>query len=116
MDIISAYREVGAYRGAAAISGTTPKTVKRVIARHECAGATPTRVPRERNYDSVIELVAERVEKSKGRITAKRLSPPARAAGYGGSAPQPAAAGRGAYSVVAPRQSPWSAAGGVVTG
>ena len=31
MDIISAYREVGTYRGAAALSGTTPKTVKRVI-------------------------------------------------------------------------------------
>ena len=35
MDIISAYREVGTYRGAAVISGTTHKTVKRVIARHE---------------------------------------------------------------------------------
>jgi hypothetical protein len=34
MDIISAYREVGSYRDAAAISGTTAKTVKRVIARH----------------------------------------------------------------------------------
>ena len=32
MDIIAAYREVGTYRGAAAISGTTPKTVRRVIA------------------------------------------------------------------------------------
>ena len=39
MDIISAYREVGTYRGAAAICGTTPKTVKRVIARHESGGA-----------------------------------------------------------------------------
>ena len=39
MDIISAYREVGSYRGAAAISGTTAKTVKRVIARHESGGA-----------------------------------------------------------------------------
>ena len=35
MDISSAYREVGSYRGAAAICGTTAKTVKRVIARHE---------------------------------------------------------------------------------
>ena len=33
MDIISAYREVGSYRGAAEICGTTHKTVKRVIAR-----------------------------------------------------------------------------------
>ena len=33
MDIISAYREAGTYRGAAAISGTTPKTVKPVPPR-----------------------------------------------------------------------------------
>jgi len=86
MDIISAYREVGTYRGAAAISGTTAKTVKRVIARHESGGAPPARVPRGHNYDAVAELVAERVAKSKGRITAKRLLPAARAAGYEGSA------------------------------
>jgi transposase len=86
MDIISAYREVGSYRGAAAISGTTPKTVRRVIARHEWGGAPPARVPRGHNYDAVVDLVAERVERSKGRITAKRLLPAARAAGYEGSA------------------------------
>jgi transposase len=86
MDIISAYREVGSYRGAAAISGTTPKTVKRVIARHESGGGPPARTPRGRNYDAVIELVTERVERSRGRITAKRLLPAARAAGYEGSA------------------------------
>jgi hypothetical protein len=86
MDIISAYREVGSYRGAAAISGTTAKTVKRVIARHESGGVAPARQPRARNYDSVTELVSERVEKTKGRIAAKRLLPTARAAGYEGSA------------------------------
>jgi transposase len=86
MDIISAYRAVGSYRGAAAISGTTPKTVRRVIARHEWGGAPPARVPRGHNYDAVVDLVAERVERSKGRITAKRLLPAARAAGYEGSA------------------------------
>jgi hypothetical protein len=116
MDIISAYRDVGTYRGAAAITGTTPKTVKRVIARHEAGGdPPPPRQPREHNYDAVAELVAERVEKTKGRITAKRLLPAARAAGYEGSAQSPAA-GRGAQSVVAQRQSPRSPTGGVVTG
>jgi hypothetical protein len=85
MDIISAYREVGTYRGAAALSGTTPKTVKRVIARHEAGGCAPPRSPRERNYDAVAELVAGRVKSSQGRISAKRLLPAARAAGYGGS-------------------------------
>ena len=86
MDIISAYREVGSYRGAAALSGTTAKTVKRVIVRHESGGAPPDRRVREHNYDAVIELVAERVERSKGRISAKRLLPAAWAAGYEGSA------------------------------
>ena len=85
MDIISAYREVGTYRGAAALSGTTPKTVKRVIARHEAGGGPPERSPRERNFDVVAGLVAERVEKTQGRVSAKRLLPAARAAGYGGS-------------------------------
>jgi transposase len=86
MDIISAYREVGSYRGAAAVCGTTAKTVKRVIARHEAGGVAPARSPRGHNYDPVSELVAERVEKTKARISAKRLLPAARAAGYEGSA------------------------------
>jgi transposase len=85
MDIISAYREAGSFRGAAAISGTTPKTVKRVIERHESGAGRPARVPRPRNYDVVAGLVTERVSKSAGRISAKRLLPAARAAGYGGS-------------------------------
>jgi hypothetical protein len=86
MDIIAAYREVGTYRGAAAMCGSTPKTVKRVIDRHESGGGAPARAPRQRNYDAVVELVAERVKKTQGRISAKRLLPAARAAGYEGSA------------------------------
>ena len=86
MDMISAYREVGTYRGAAAISGATPKTVQRVIARHESGEARPVRTPRKHNDDEVVELVSERVEKTKGKITAKRLLPVAQAAGYAGSA------------------------------
>jgi transposase len=86
MNIIAAYREVGTYRGAAVVSGTTPKTVKRVIARHEAGGGAPGRLPRGHNYDVVAALAAERVEKTAGRISAKRLLPAARAAGYAGSA------------------------------
>jgi transposase len=86
MDIISAYREVGSYRGAAVISGTTHKTVRRVIARHEAGGGVPERAARGRNYDGVAELVAARVKASSGRISAKRLLPAAQAAGYAGSA------------------------------
>jgi transposase len=86
MDIISAYREAGTYRGAAVISGTTHKTVRRVIARHEGGGARRGRAMRGHNYDDVAELVAARVKATAGRISAKRLLPAAQAAGYAGSA------------------------------
>src|SRR5215813_2403101 len=89
MDILAAYREAGSYRGAAALCGTTHKTVHRVVAAHEasCSGQSrPVRKDRGRNYDSVRDLVTEKVRKSQGRISAKRLLPAARAAGYDGSA------------------------------
>jgi hypothetical protein len=86
MDIIAAYREVGTFRGAAEIAGTTHKTVRRVIARHEAGSAAPPRPPRSHNYDGVAELVAARVKATSGKISAKRLLPAARAAGYAGSA------------------------------
>lgn len=88
MDIVAAYRLVGTYRGAAAICGTTHKTVRRVIERAEAeaGGAVlPERKERARNYDPVTEIVAEQVRLSQGRIEAKRLLPAARAAGYAGS-------------------------------
>ena len=99
MDIISAYREAGTYRGAAAISGTTPKTVRRVIARHERGGGTPARSPRGHNYDAVAVLVAERVTKTSARISAKRLLPAARAAGYSGSPQNSGGWSRGRKSI-----------------
>lgn len=89
MDIISAYQELGSYRGAAELCGTTHKTVKRVVEKFEAdqAGGTPRApAPRAHNFDAVAELVAERVKKSHGRLSAKRLLPIARAAGYDGSA------------------------------
>jgi transposase len=88
MDIISAYREVGSYRGAAAMCGTTHKTVRRVIEAHQATsrGEPPAaRVDRGRNYDSVAQLVAEKINDTAGRISAKRLLPAVRAAGYQGS-------------------------------
>jgi hypothetical protein len=97
MDVIAAYRDVGSYRGAAAICGTTHKTVRRIIEAHEAAttGAASTvgeesgqsveRAGRARNYDEVADLVAGKVAKTAGRISAKRLLPVARAAGYAGS-------------------------------
>jgi transposase len=86
MDVLAAYREVGSYRGAAAVCGTTHKTVRRIVQAHEADGAAPARKERGHNYDDVSDLVAKKIESSKGRISAKRLLPAARTAGYGGSA------------------------------
>jgi len=83
MDINAAYREVGTYRGAAGICGTTAKTVKRIV---EAAERTDQLDQVVHNYDGVRAIVAERVAKTQGRITAKRLLPVAAAAGYQGSA------------------------------
>ena len=85
MDMHAAYREVGSYRAAADICGTTPKTVKRSVVRAEQAeaGVDPGEV--RHNYDGVADLVAETVARTKGRISAKRLLPVAAAAGYIGS-------------------------------
>lgn len=88
MDIISAYQQLGSYRAAADVCGTTHRTVKKIVDKFEAdqAGiAPPPRVERAHNYDAVAELVAERVEKSNARISAKRLLPIPRAAGYAGS-------------------------------
>lgn len=87
MDIVAAYEQVGTYRGAAALCGTTHKTVRRVI-EDQRSGERPDRARRgaPRNTDVVRDLIAEKVRATDGRISAKRLLPLARAAGYGGSA------------------------------
>ncbi len=99
MDIISAYQQVGTHRGAAVLAGTTPKTVKRVVDRFE-AGGPPERAGRARNFEAVADLVAEKVKTTTGRISAKRLLPAARAAGYGGS-------GRNFRRLVAASKAQW---------
>lgn len=115
MDIKAAYREVGTYRGAAEICGTTHKTVKRVVlAEAERASVEPGSV--RHNYDAVRDVVVERVAKTRGRISAKRLLPTAQAAGYSGSAPEFPAAGRRREGGVAVGSSSGAAAGGVGAG
>lgn len=86
MDVLAAYREVGTYRGAAEICGTTHRTVRRIVERHNADGGAPERKERGHNYDDVRTVVAEQVERTKGKISAKRLLPAAKAAGYEGSA------------------------------
>jgi transposase len=88
MDIVAAFEQVGTYRAAAALCGTTHKTVKRVIEAR--AVGQPVDAPRRRmmvrNTDVVAAVIAEKVRASDGRISAKRLLPIAQAAGYTGSA------------------------------
>lgn len=54
MDVIAAYQQVGTYRGAAAMCGTTHKTVKRIIEAGQLGdvGGQRRSSPRRRNYDS----------------------------------------------------------------
>ncbi len=75
MDVIAAYQQVGTDRGAAAMCGTTHKTVKRIIeaARRGEFGRQRGSSPRRRNYDGVAALAADKVDASKGRISGKRL-------------------------------------------
>jgi transposase len=88
MDMHAAYQEVCSYRAAAEICGTTDKTVKRVVeaARRREALGSDAEATVAHNYDSVRAIVAERVARTSGRITAKRLLPVAAAAGHSGSA------------------------------
>ncbi len=79
---MTAYRQVGTYRGAAEMCDVTHKTVKRIIDKGQAAAE---RVERRRNYESVRALVAGEIEETKGKISAKRLLPKAGAGGYAGS-------------------------------
>lgn len=89
MDVVATYRDVGSYRAAAAICGVDPKTVKRKVAAYEAGELDEERAVRAgvaRNTDVAGEVVAERIAGTKAKISAKRLLPVARAAGYVGSA------------------------------
>lgn len=89
MDVVAAFRDVGTYRGAAEICGVDAKTVKRKVLAHEAGELDEQRAARAavpRNTDVARDLVAQRVDATKARITAKRLLVEARAVGYTGSA------------------------------
>jgi transposase len=84
MDIVSAYRELGTFRGAAVLCGTTHKTVKRVVERRE-RGQVGRRPERPLKTEPLAGLIEKRLRFTDGRISAKRLLPVAQAAGYTGS-------------------------------
>ena len=84
LDILTTYAELGSYRATATLCGTTHKTVRRVVERR--SRPVTERPARPHNTDIVRGLIAAKVEATDGRISAKRLLPLCRAAGYTGSA------------------------------
>ena len=118
MDVIAAYESVGTYRGAAEICGTTHKTVRRIVEAHRAERAASCRAegtgpqlrPRSPSWSRSGST------KTQGRISAKRLLPAARAAGYARVAAELPPAGRGGEAGVAAGSSPRPSAGGVGAG
>ena len=89
MDVVAAFRDIGTYRGAAEMCGCDPKTVKRKVLAWEAGQLDEqraVRAPVVKNTDVARDVVARRVEATKGKVTAKRLLVEARAVGYVGSA------------------------------
>lgn len=84
MDIVNAYEAVGTYRGAAALCGTTHKTVKRVLERRQRV-EVGRRPARPLKTAVAAELIEQRLKLTDGRISAKHLLPVTQASGYTGS-------------------------------
>lgn len=83
--MIALYEELGSYRAVASIVGCDHKTVKRYV---ELAGERGQLAPvrqRARLTDPHLELIRSRIEKTKAKITARRLQRELRAVGYEGS-------------------------------
>jgi transposase len=87
LDIINAYEETGSMRAAAELCGTTHRTVKRVLERRAAGQRRGRRRAAQPGLaEPFTDLIYQKVKATDGRITAKRLLPVVRAAGYAGSA------------------------------
>ena len=85
VEIVALYEELGSFRAVAAVVGCDHKTVKRYVDAAGDAGRLAPVLTRSRVTDEVAEVIAERVEQTRGRVTARRLLRVVRAAGYEGS-------------------------------
>ena len=85
VELIALYEELGSYRAVGALMGCDHKTVKRYVEAAGGAGQLAPVLTRSRVTDGFAGLIAERVEQSGGRVTARRLMRLVRAAGYEGS-------------------------------
>ena len=85
MNVIDAFRQLGSYRAAARLCGTTDKTVKRAVQRQQAGGPWGRRARLlSKNTDSVMSDIWERVQGTDGRISAKRLLPRGQLGGMAG--------------------------------
>ncbi len=85
VEIIALYEELGSYRAVGALMGCDHKTVKRYVEAAGEAGQLARVLTRSRVTDGWAGLICERVEQTRGRVTARRLMRIVRAAGYAGS-------------------------------
>jgi len=85
VEIIALYEELGSYRAVGALLGCDHKTVKCYVEAAGAAGQLAPVLQRSRVTDDFAGLIAERVEQTHGKITARRLMRILRAAGYRGS-------------------------------
>lgn len=116
MSIISAYQQVGTYRGAAVICGTTHKTVKRVIEGQDAGDPPPVREPRPANFEGVRDLVAQSVKSTSGRISAKAAAAQGPRPGVHRVGPKFPSPRRAGEEGVAPAARQGAPAGGVDAG
>ena len=85
VEIVALYEELGSYRAVGALMGCDHKTVKRYVEAAGDAGQLAPALTRSRVTDDFAGLIAERVEQTQARVTARRMMRLVRAAGYEGS-------------------------------
>lgn len=86
MDMLWAYQEVSTYRGAAPMFGTTPRTARRAVERHNAGGAASSGGRGGATTPRWPSWFAERVAATSGRISASGCCPRRAPPGYAGSA------------------------------
>src|SRR5713226_9285841 len=68
MDILAAFHDLGSYRAAAALCGTTHKTVRRIVERQQQGPPRP-RQQRRHNTAVAVDAVREKIAATDGRIS-----------------------------------------------